>query len=106
MTPYVGRGTTKGWSETDIDRVYHPFPKDDAWKQVTLQGVIDEGKRLWLRCSGCERHAYVPALDFSDEHKIDPTTPVLLISRGVRCTRCGDRKVSVTVEPYAGKSRE
>lgn len=29
-----------GWTEAEIDRVYHPIPKDDGRRAVTLAYVI------------------------------------------------------------------
>jgi hypothetical protein len=71
---------------------WHPTPKDDAWKQAHLSMVKGIGKRLWLHCDICA-HAVVAEPDaFAASHGLDMLTPLLTISRALRCTRCGERK--------------
>ncbi len=74
MTHYAGRGSTDCWSEEEIDRTYHRFPKDDAWKKCTLAAVIEEGSRLWLYCTGCQHSSNLDAKDFADRHRLDVAT--------------------------------
>jgi hypothetical protein len=77
------------------------FPKDDAWTQCTLRGLLDEDKRLWLHCYGCHRHRYVDTRAWVEKNAVDIDTPILLISRRVRCTRCNRLTVTLAAEPYS-----
>jgi hypothetical protein len=63
----------------------HWFTIDDAWKQCRMRRLVDDGQRLWLHCYGCHRHRYVNTLAWVEKKAVD--TPILLISRRVRCTR-------------------
>lgn len=80
---------------------WHTIPKDDAWKQVTLASVNALGQRIWLRCNGCGRDVYTPPLDFAAQRNLDPSTPLLVITIRLRCTRCGKRKGWCSPEPYS-----
>lgn len=85
---------------------WHAIPKDDAWKAVTLASVNALGQRLWLRCDGCGRHVYTPALEFAAGRGLDPSTPLFAITLRLRCTRCGERKGWCAPEPYSqGQAR-
>jgi hypothetical protein len=75
-------------------------PKDDAWKQAHLAMLVKLGKRAWLHCDGC-RHSVMIALDeLAQRHRLDMLTPLLTISRAMRCTRCGARKGCCWPEPH------
>jgi hypothetical protein len=50
-----------------------------------MRRLVDDGQRLWLHCYGCHRHRYVNTLAWVEKKAVD--TPILLISRRVRCTR-------------------
>jgi hypothetical protein len=91
--------------ESDTPDCWNPLPKDDAWKQCTLRGVVDAGQRLWLDCCGCNRHRYIGPLEWAEKHGVDLETPLLLISRRIRCSRCGRRAVKVKAEPYSNLRR-
>jgi hypothetical protein len=80
-------------------------PKDDRWKQCTVRSIVDEGMRLWLHCYGCHRHRYVDTLEWTEKNGVDLDTPLLLVSQRVRCTRCSQRTVTVTSEPYSNLPR-
>jgi hypothetical protein len=91
--------------ECDNPNLWNPFPKDDAWKRCSLRGVVDAGQRLWLDCCGCNRHRYIPVLEWAEKHGVDLDTPLLLVARRVRCSRCGRRAVKVRSEPYSNLQR-
>jgi hypothetical protein len=90
-----------GWSEAEIDRVYHPLPKDDGWREVTIAYAIENGRRLSLCCVQCQRATYVSAEDLAALYKIDWQTPLLILERSFRCTTCHLRLVHVREEPYS-----
>ena len=50
------------------------------------------GKDAWLRCDGCAHTVMVKPRDFAERHGLDMLTPLLTISRRMRCARCGARK--------------
>jgi hypothetical protein len=79
---------------------WHPIPKDDAWRRVTLAHVEGLGQRLWIRCA-CGRERLVEPGVYSAETRVPMTTPLLAITVRLRCTSCGARKVHVRPEPYA-----
>jgi DNA-directed RNA polymerase subunit RPC12/RpoP len=66
--------------------------KDDAWKQAHLAMLERLGIEAWLRCDGCGHSMLVNPREFAAQHKLDMLTPMLTISRRMRCTRCGARK--------------
>jgi len=85
---------------------WHPIPRDDAWKRVTLGHIASLGQRLHIRCH-CARERYVDALAYAAEARLSADTPLLAISRRLRCSSCGERHVSAQPEPYGipGKPR-
>jgi hypothetical protein len=91
--------------ESDTPDRWNPFPKDSAWQRATLRGIVDDGKKLWLHCSACERHRYLPTLEWVQKHGVDLDTPLLLVARRIRCSRCGRRAVKVRSEPYRNLER-
>lgn len=80
---------------------WHPIPKDDAWKAVTLSHVHELGKRVWLRCNACGHDAYIAPNLFSAASSVPMETPLLLIGRRLRCMMCGERKGHCWPEPYS-----
>jgi rubredoxin len=88
-------------SEAEIDKVYHPIPKDNAWRHCTIAGAIERGRRLWIFCERCGRHVYVDAAKFVERHGIDPQIAFLALSRRMRCTKCKTRLVRVREEPFS-----
>ncbi|CAA2142778.1 hypothetical protein [Hyphomicrobium sp. ghe19] len=81
------------------------LPTDDAWRKCTLRGIIEDGARIWLDCSGCQRSSYVEALPWIQQYGVDIDMPLLLLARRIRCTRCGRRTVAVKSEPYRNLPR-
>jgi hypothetical protein len=61
--------------------------------------------RLMLRCDACH-HATVedPRL-FAARHGLDLLTPMLTLSRKLRCTMCDARRGRAMPEPSDGKPR-
>jgi hypothetical protein len=84
----------------------HGFPKDDAWKQCTVRGIVDDGNKLWLHCYGCHRHRYADAREWVEKNNVDLDMPLLLIGRRIRCTRCNRRTVTITAAPYSNLRRD
>src|SRR5262245_31837137 len=83
---------------------WHPEPKDDSWKQAHLAMVEGLGKRLWLSCDWCQHSVMADVRAFAERHHLDLLTPLLTISRVLKCTRCGERKARCRLEPH-GYSR-
>lgn len=79
---------------------WHRTPTDDAWKQAHLAMVEQLGKRLWLNCDWCRRTVMVGVREFASSHRLDMLTPLLTVSRRLRCSRCGERKAQARLEPH------
>jgi hypothetical protein len=75
-------GVPDGWNR---------IPKDDGWRKVHLARVEELGHRLWLMCDACHHTTYPEPRAFADEHRLEMTTPLLLIARRLRCSKCGSR---------------
>jgi hypothetical protein len=58
------------------------------------------GKRLWLSCDWCQHSVMADVRPFADRHRLDMQTPLLTVSRALRCTRCGERKAQARLEPH------
>ena len=58
------------------------------------------GKEAWLRCDGCAHTVMVKPRDFAERHGLDMLTPLLTISRRMRCSRCGARKGGCRPAPH------
>jgi hypothetical protein len=71
---------------------WHPEPTDDVWKQAHLAMVEGLGKRLWLSCDQCEHWVMIEVRDFAEQHGLDMLTPLLTISRALKCSHCGERR--------------
>ena len=63
------------------------------------------GKHLWLNCDGCQRAVMADVREFATTHQLDMNTPLLTISRRLRCTRCGKRKAHARPEPHGYGAR-
>jgi hypothetical protein len=85
---------------------WHPIPKDDAWKQAHLVMVKGLGKRLWLRCDICGHTVMAELEAFAASHGLVMLTPLLSISRALRCTQCGERKAWCRPDPHTAAPRE
>lgn len=99
-------------TEADIDRAYHPLPKDGAWRRVTLAHIEELGTRIHIGCCGCGREERVWPRSYAEQHGIPMDTPLKLVERRIRCSTCGARIVHAMPEPYSithdrlGRSRE
>jgi hypothetical protein len=80
--------------------MWHTEPKNDAWREVHLAHVESLGNRLWLRCNACGHSMTPEPCAFAAEHHLDMQTPLLLIARRLKCTRCNERKAHCWPEPY------
>jgi len=85
---------------------WHPTPKDDAWRQAHLAMLERLGKDAWLRCDECAHTIMVKPRDLADRHGLDMLTPLLTISRRMRCTRCGARKGGCRPAPHDTRTSE
>jgi len=79
---------------------WHRFPKDDAWKKCTLRGLVENGERLWLYCSGCRRTRYLETVQWAETHGVDLDWPLLTFARRIRCSRCNRKAASLRAQPY------
>jgi hypothetical protein len=84
---------------------WHPTPKDDAWKQAHLAMLVNLNMRLMLRCDACSRSTVEDPRLFAARHSLDLLTPMLIVSKRLRCTQCGERKGRATPEPSDGRPR-
>jgi DNA-directed RNA polymerase subunit RPC12/RpoP len=84
---------------------WHRTPTDDAWRQAHLAMVEGLGKRLWLGCDHCQHTVMIAPRELADRHGLDMQTPLLTLSRALRCTRCGERKGQARLEPHGYGSR-
>ena len=66
---------------------WHQIPKDDAWKQAHLAMLVS-GKRAWLHCDDCRHSVMIEPAELAQRHRLDMQTPLLTISKAMRCTRC------------------
>jgi hypothetical protein len=65
---------------------WHHVPKDDAWKRAHLAMLVRLGKRAWLHCDSCRHSIMVEPHELA--RRLDMLTPLLAISKAMRCTRC------------------
>ena len=79
---------------------WHPIPKDDAWKKAHLAMLVKLGKRAWLHCDGCRHSIMIEPDELARRHRLEMLTPLLTISKAMRCSRCGARKGNCWPEPH------
>ena len=84
---------------------WHKFPKDDAWKLVTLASIEALGHRVWIRCNVCAHERTEDPAEFARIAGIAMETPLLSIAYRLRCQKCGERKAHCWPEPYSSTSR-
>ena len=84
---------------------WHRTPKDDAWKHAHLAMVEGLGNRLWLSCDHCQRTVMADVREFARTHHLDMLTPLLTVSRRLRCSRCGERRAYDRLEPHGYSHR-
>jgi hypothetical protein len=58
-----------------------------------------------LRCDQCAHRTVEEPRLFAARHNLDLLTPMLTVSKRLKCTKCGKRKGRATPEPSNGKSR-
>ena len=80
----------------------HRIPKGDAWRLCILRSILDRGQRLWIVCESCQRSEYRDAPAWIAAHHIELDTPLLTVSRRIRCVRCWRCAVTVRAEPFDG----
>ena len=76
------------------------IPKDNAWRQVTLASIEALQQKLWLRCDECAHDVITTPAFMHEKHGLDWRTPLLTISRSLRCSCCGSRKAACRPKPY------
>jgi len=91
----AGRRTRASW---------HQFPKDDAWKKATLASSRRYKDRLWLICNCCHRSYLVMHDEFVAFHRLEPTTPFLLINMRLRCVVCGEKNGQCRLETHGSQT--
>jgi hypothetical protein len=64
---------------------WHHSPKDDAWKQAHLAMLVKLGKRAWLHCDDCRHSVMIEPHELARQHRLDMQTPLLTISKAMRC---------------------
>jgi hypothetical protein len=79
---------------------WHHIPKDDAWKQAHLALLAKLGKRAWLHCDGCRHSVMIEPCELAQRRRLDMQTPLLTISKAMRCTFCGAKKGCCWPEPH------
>lgn len=76
-------------------------PKDDAWREVTLDHLGSNGHTtLWLDCAHCHHWVYEPLETFRARTGLAGDTPLLMISLALKCTRCGENWGRCKPKPY------
>jgi hypothetical protein len=105
MTPALRGTSPRGFpgvaKRATIDGMsWHHIPKDDAWKQAHLAMLGRLGKRAWLHCDQCRHSVMVEPTELAQRDRRDMLTPLLTISKSMRCTRCGARKGCCWPEPH------
>jgi len=93
----AGRRTRASW---------HQFPKDDAWKKATLASSRRYKDRLWLICNCCHRSYLVMHDEFVAFHRLEPTTPFLLINMRLRCVVYGEKNGQCCSETHGSQQQK
>jgi hypothetical protein len=63
------------------------------------------GKRLWLSCDQCQHNVMTDVRAFADRHGLDMRTPLLAISRALKCSKCGEMRSWCRLEPHGYGTR-
>ena len=84
---------------------WHTTPKDEAWKKAHLSMLVNLNMRLMLRCDACAHTTVEDPRLFAARHDLDLLTPMLTVSKKLRCTKCLKRQGRATPEPSNGKPR-
>ena len=53
----------------------------------------------------CQHTVMITPRELADRHGLDMQTPLLTLSRALRCMRCGERKGQVRLEPHGYEAR-
>lgn len=85
---------------------WHRTPKDDAWKEAHLDMLAKLDMGLMLRCEGCNHKVIEDPRLFAARHNLDLLTPMLTISKRLRCTKCGEQKGRAVPATSDGKPRQ
>ena len=78
--------------------------KDGHWRQATLAGARRYQDRLWLICNACQRSYLVMHDEFAAFHRLEPTTPFLLINKRLRCVVCGQKNGQCRSETHGSEA--
>lgn len=69
---------------------WHHFPRDDAWRRVTLAVQARHGYLLQPTCRVCWHKAgEMSPQDLAAHFGVAMDVPILTIQRRLRCTSCG-----------------
>lgn len=89
-------------SSPGMSRAYHRLPKDDAWREVTLEHVASvQTDTLWLQCQACRHGVDERISDFGSRTGLPGDMPLMLIAMALKCTQCGERKAICWPKPYS-----
>ena len=80
-------------------------PQRRAWKQAHLAMLVKLGKRAWLHCDDCRHSIMIEPHELAQRHQLDMRTPLLTISKAMRCARCGARRECCWPEPHNTRGR-
>lgn len=68
---------------------WHSFPRDDAWRLVTLEAMAAQGFKIEPTCRACwHRGEVYDPLAFAERFAVPPATPMLIVQAALRCTAC------------------
>ena len=76
-------------------------PKDNAWKQVTLELEARRGVRVLAFCYECNHSVTMSCEQAAKCFNVPMNTPMLTIGNRLRCTKCGAKNGGFWCEPYS-----
>lgn len=69
---------------------WHRFPRDSAWRAVTLEHMAAQGFSIEPTCRSCwHRGPIYDPLAFAEQFAVPPATPILTVQAALRCSACG-----------------
>ena len=63
------------------------------------------GERASLHCDDCRHSVMIEPHELARQHRLDMLTPLLTISKAMRCTRCGARKGCCWPKPHNSRGQ-
>ena len=80
---------------------HRPLPRDGEWRKCTFRGLVEDNKRVQLRCGFCRRYVLIPVDEFLAETGLSLDTPLRSIDRRLRCLWCGRKRADCVGEYYS-----